>query len=536
MDRIADMVFISMLISPFILNGLLLVVNTNRLKQVLRVFLGSFVLLLVFFFSLGVYEYQLPFNFLGEQIFFRLSSTPVILFLISIAMFWFSIDFPHPQIIDINSFSKKEIVVFCLSLFAGSVALFSGQFLMRYIGLEILGFLIALIAFNKKNEKETYRDLVTIFLYLRLGDLFLLAAILMIYPYSRTLDIREMIQASSTIPLNVLIFIIIAFVISILFKTAVWPFTAWVTLFSNRERRIIHWVPKLFLPIMGYYLLYRIIPIIQSHEETQFLIGMIAFLLALSIMVGTYFSYIESDNQMSLSGLLSCFALAFSSFGSPQSLYYYLVVIIGLSYFLDVGVQLIGKHTMWISAVFLSVINFGYLYFNIEKFPPSFVWPWVIMTLLVVVWQFSVNNIMLRQILNRHLPITKIRNQSWRQYFYPMIGWAYQEVEIGLFHQDLVKVAKVIPGISTWLYQNIEIGLDKMWITVGRWLNTISETALFQYENAGQLRVGNALNKALLWIKEKDQQAENRPLHMDLVWIPVLLIAIILFIVVYESG
>ncbi|MFU8826946.1 MAG: proton-conducting transporter membrane subunit, partial [Brevefilum sp.] len=168
-----------------------------------------------------------------------------------------------------------------LSVSFGLVAFFSGQFMVRYIALDIVGLLAALTVLSTFSATAGTRAFILMFQILRLGDLSLLASILLLNHLTGTLEISPMIAGAVDLPPGMRLWVALGFLLAILIKAAIWPFGLWLRRARQHAPRISFWTSGLLLPALGYYLLYRITPILQSGGIFQNLALSVSLALAL---------------------------------------------------------------------------------------------------------------------------------------------------------------------------------------------------------------------------------------------------------------
>jgi len=163
------------------------------------------------------------------------------------------------------------------------LALTVDQFLLRYVILEFvaLGTLIALLSTLPSSER--LRALPRLFLLFRLGDVVLLAAILLLQGLSGTFAIDAMIQRGAEAAGPQRTALLFCALLAVAVKTGLPPFQVWMEKAWRQPRPQRIWTTALGLPVLGAYLIYRIKPILVAAGMLTPLALAGALLLVLSI-------------------------------------------------------------------------------------------------------------------------------------------------------------------------------------------------------------------------------------------------------------
>ena len=188
--------------------------------------------------------------FMGEPITFDISTT-------ALQLYWVTVLALGPlawRFIKEQSTpgARYQLALINFSLSFGFIAFISGQFMIRYIALDIVGLLAALTVLRRFSDSVSFRRFVFIFQILRLGDLSLLVSILLLNHNSGTLDISRMISAAVDLPIQIRTWVLAGFVFAILIKAAVWPFGLWVRRARHPEVNLSFWIPGFLMPLLGY--------------------------------------------------------------------------------------------------------------------------------------------------------------------------------------------------------------------------------------------------------------------------------------------
>ena len=469
--------------------------------------------------------------FMGESITFSISNTANLLYLAILlvlgTLVWRSQDTKQ------RAMATYHWVLLNLSLSFGFIAFFSGQFMLRYIALDIVGLLAALTVLSTFSATSGLRRFILIFQILRLGDLSLLASILLINHYSGTLDIARMIAAAVDLPENVCMWVFLGFLFALLIKLTIWPFGIWLERARKSAPQISFWVSGMLVPVLGYYLLYRIDPIINAAEIYRNLTLYSATVLALLVVFFTTLGKIKFDRFAQVGSLMSCFLLAAIAMGSRQFLLIYMLGLVlhrGLMLFADQGRSpVLNVLTLF----FPLLLNGGFLVANFSDFPLAFSSGWIAFSLLLITWDFSMGR---RPEYAEAMPLAGDENRLGDElnggFLVETARWLNENLEYGIFTRGLVWLSAFFQQIANWVYHNIEGGMEKLWIWIGRRLVAISEWTSRKVEVQAAQTTGNLLDDALTSLAIYEKNVLRKALRWDLAWIPFLLVVILIMLFV----
>jgi hypothetical protein len=479
----------------------------------------------------GEVDISTPLAFMGEPITFSISNTAILLYLVVLiilgGLIWRS-----RQAVQ-EDMATYQWVLLNLSLSFGFIAFISGQFMLRYIALDIVGLLAALTVLNTFSETSGLRQFIIIFQILRLGDLSLLASILLINHYTGTLDISRMIAAAVDLPANIRMWVFIGFFLASLIKLAIWPFGIWLERARSSAPRISFWVSGLLVPALGYYLLYRIVPIINAAEIYQNLTLYSALALALLVVLFTTLEKIKFVRFVQVGGLMGCFLLAAIAMGGGQFLLFYMLGLVlqrGLLLFAGEGRS---PALNVLSLFFPLLLNGWFLVVNFSDFPLAFSAGWVAFSVLLVGWDLSMQR--------KPVPVEGMAqgivgnrrgDELYGGFLVKAARWLNENLEFGLFTHGLVRLSEFFQRIADWVYHNIEGGMEKLWIWIGRQLIAISEGTLRKVEVEAAQATGNLMDDALNSLGIYEKNVLRKALRWDLAWIPFLLVVILIMLFV----
>ena len=479
----------------------------------------------------GEVDIATPWAFLGEPITFSLSLTSIMLFGAALLVLGYLI--MHQAEGDDDSMTRYQWGMVNLSISFGFVAFISGQFMLRYIALDIVGLLAALTVLSTFSATSGLKDFIVIFQILRLGDLSLLASILLINHFTGTLDISQMIIAAVEMPPGTRTWAYLGFLLAVLIKLAIFPFGFWLKRARQSAPRISFWISGVLLPVLGAYLLYRIIPIINSAVIFRHLTLISAVALAGLIILLTGLQEVKYDRFAHTGGILSCFLLAAAAFGGGQVLLYYLLGLILHRWLLLIDDETESPFLGLFVSLYPLLINGLFLLLNPGVFSMTFMVSWGIATAIMIVWELWMQR---HPVLPKALPV-QIANNILTDDLYGGVlvraaGWLNKTIELGIFTHGLARMSDFFQSIAEWVYNNVEMGMEYMWIWLGRKLIQISEGTLRKVEVKSGQSTRHLMEEALHSLEVYEQKGSRKPLRWDLAWIPFLLVVILIMLFV----
>jgi hypothetical protein len=516
---------------PLILGILMVLCKACYSKWVFGIEIGFIIAGLLGLGLLGEQKVVSSLSFMGEPITFSISTTPLLLYLGTLlalsALVW-----RHSRV-DEALLPRYQFVLLNLSLSFGFIAFISGQFMIRFIALEIVGLLAALTVLSAFADSLSYKRFVFIFQLLRLGDLSILTSILLINQHAHTLDISQMIKAAIDLPVNVRTWILLGFLFALLIKLAVWPFGHWLQRIRETTVGVHFWISGFLMPSLGYYLLYRIIPILTSDILFQNFTLFLGLVLIILILLANILRLVKFDRFTQMSGIYGCFLLGAVAFGASQYLAYYILGLI--LYRLVLFLQAEAPSLMSKSVVTLMpiAINGFFIWVNFNHYPMAFMAGWVLLTGLTAYWDVR----MTAQKFSKTREISPTRkfhtsNDISEGLILKSAQWLYQKLEIDIFSNGFSQLGDFFNRIAAWLNTNIEQGFERLWSWIGQKLMAISEVTFLTFEVDAAEKTGALVDDALSSLDIYEQNILKRSLRLDLVWIPLLLVVILAFLFV----
>lgn len=529
MIDLSYMTLIGIFLVPILIALVISMGRQNMVRWLLWFQLGWVSLGLVILGLFGETEVLTGLFFMGEQITFSITLMPVVLFLTTLIVL--AVMHLGHEKAGHDPITRYQGVLLSLSISSGALAFFSGQFMIRYIAIDVVGLLAALTVLSSFGDIPALKSFIIIFQVLRLGDLSLLASILLINHYTGTLDISEMITGSLALPLTIRTWIFFGFLLALLIKLAIWPFGLWIQKAGEFAKGSPFWISGILTPALGYYLLYRVLPIVHSEpvfENIMLASGLALFLLILLIKS---LRLVRVDRFTHMSGLSSCFLLAI--FALESSLQGVLIYLVGLLlYRLAIAWPVERQPTLVKkSLAFLPlVVNVILIGFNFGTFPPYINLTWLVLSVLTVFWDLWA----IQQgqpegwepfDLTRAEPAAVIEHGT-------MPESAQTRSQPGI-QNSVYRLGGFLRTVADWVYENIEMRLDSIWDLLGEKLLRVSELTWQTIEVGAVEKSSHLVDDALRSLQAHERNVLKRSLRYDLAWIPLLLVILLIMLRVF---
>jgi hypothetical protein len=287
------------------------------------------------------------------------------------------------------------------------------------------------------------------------------------------------------------------------------------------------------LPVLGAYLLYRIIPIITSAVIFRHLTLISAVALAGLIILLTGLQEVKYDRFAHTGGILSCFLLAAAAFGGGQVLVYYLLGLILHRWLVLVDDETESPVLTLFISLYPLLINGLFLLLNPDVFSMTFMVSWCTATAIMVIWEVWMQR---HPVIPKALPIQNANNLLTDELYGGVLvraaGWLNKTIELGIFTHGLAQMSDFFQRIAEWVYNNVEMGMEHLWIWLGRKLVQISEGTLRKVEVKSGHSTRHLMEEALQSLEQYEQKVSRKPLRWDLAWIPFLLVVILIMLFV----
>lgn len=487
--------------------------------------------------------YALEIDFFGYPIFLSVSTTPALLFLALLAALLILV------LLHREETPVWQGVLVSLALPFGFTAFFSGQFMLRYIALEIVGLACALSAITTWRDRAGYQRMAVVFFLLRLGDLGLWGAILLLQNLTGTLDISAMIEAAVTLPLTVRLWALGGFLLAVLIKVAVWPFGVWQVFIPQTPGRWVSWLPSFLMPGLGLYLLYRIYPILQSDPGLQTAASLLALGLVFALLTAAVFRWVRFDHFFLFNSLAGALAIFITAHGTSTLLRTYFLILIVLRLVLRLAgdrAVLLAQRPWAAGAGFLAAQGFAapILYPHLPL--PAFI-TWAGVVLITGLWGLTRTGF--------SSPKPQLSSPPWIEKGLSRIGawenglWTflsrflqrlsqglYDRIEVGTFTRGFAGVSQALVAIADFLQNKVESNMEKLWKTTGQKLVRLSRATLNLLEDPRGEGAENTRKTILTALNGQETREGQKSFRWDLIWIPVLLLLILFFLIFSQKG
>jgi hypothetical protein len=530
-------------------------VDAGTRKKLLLILAVSLLFGVFCLYRFGEVDIITPLSFMGEEISFSISPASLLIFFVSllslIGMIFLHGDAKH-QISGINA------LLLGVSISFGFIAFISGQFMIRYIALDIVGLIAALMVLKSLRDQVSFRSFNLIFAILRFGDLSLLASILLLQSHAGTLNITDMINTAVKLPLNVRLWVFAGFFLAVMVKTAVWPFVLWMGHAQHGSNEAAFWVSGMLMPSLGYYLLYRIRPLIDASDQIKTLVVLISGGLILMTILFDFLDHHNSDHFTLMGALSGSFLIAAVAFSPKDFLKYFIALLLLYRFMLYLKGKLSSSGLNKFVTLLPLIINAAFAVVGSDQLPLPFMFGWVVFSLLVVVWGF-VRDKRLRSgdfqsggvktvledksphwiekgalWINKNLEIAIFTNGIYTlgRAFKDSASWINEKIEIGVFTNGFYRLSDALEGSAGWVSDKVEQGMERLWSGIGNTLIKISEGTFIKFEVEPSQKSEILLDNALNSLDKYEQNVLRKNLRLDLVWIPLFLLMIFVLILV----
>lgn len=516
---------------PLASMGLTLLGRSEHHRRVCLAGIGAVLLGLLGLFLVGEVDILTGLAFMGEPITFSVSNTAIVLYALTLLPLGYLVWRNPPD--ETSAMTPFQWSLLHLSLSAGFVAYISGQFMIRYIALDVVGLLAALSVLSSFSVTSGLRQFIIIFQILRLGDLSLLASILLINHYSGTLEIGPMIAAAVEMPPDARLWVFLGFLLALWIKMAIWPFGIWQGMARRNAPGITFWISGLMLPALGYYLLYRIAPIVNATVLFQRITLFTALALVLLTVLLNTIRQIRYARFSQLGGVMSCFLLAAIPFSNGRPLVIYLVGLL-LHRWLMLLEEEVQKRALRVATAFFPLLlNSLWLGLNFSSFPTAALTGWITVTVLVVAWDLYMQlKPVPSAVLAGQAGQGPLEEPSYGGLLVNVARWLNEKLELAVLTEGLVKLSRFFEGLAGWVYHNVEGQIEKLWISIGRRLVALSEGTLRVVEMDAAHSTEALMDNALNSLAAYEKNALKKALRWDLAWIPFLLVVILIMLFV----
>lgn len=540
------------IILPLVLGIVSFLIKSKQADQLIGLSLMFSIIDLIILVLGGELTFSLPLAFLGETISLSISKTAVALYgllLIGLGVLIFlkPAERKRPR-------SRFDTALIIFSMSFGGLAFFSNQFMIRYIALEVVGLLAALAA-CRGYDREGFQRFANIFLTLRIGDIGLLVSILLILPISGTLAIPEMIETATALPLSQRSWVVVGLVLAGLVKKGVIPFAGWQERAWASRKSPAVWISGFLMPGLGMYLLYRVSPILASDPVFRFGLPVLGLVLVFAQMIAGLRQVGRQSRFGRMGSVLNAFVLLIAGLGSGTLLRdYFLVLLIGrLVIFLS---EREGRHIQWRSLDGITpLLNISILTLHWGTFPVWLRAVWIVLCVLVVFWDRELivrestvpdelwydDRVLLTNLIEKIYQTLEVNLfsrglENLARLFRRAVEGLHQQFELKVLSTGLVGIAGYFGKAANWLRTNFELGFDRIWAGLGKGLIRVSTGWLTRVETGVDDKAAEWTAEVLEVVDQQEQELKTRPMHRDLVWVPILMLCILIFLFIFQGG
>jgi NADH:ubiquinone oxidoreductase subunit 5 (subunit L)/multisubunit Na+/H+ antiporter MnhA subunit len=197
---------------------------------------------------------------------------------------------------------------------AANAGLLADHFLGRYAALEVVALCAGLVPLATLQGKPARTLAWQIYLPLRIGDLAMLVAMLILGIAAGTLHVGQALEAAPDLGRAHLTWVLVGLTLAAWAKLGGWPFSVWGLAARRLSLGSQAWLYATLVPNLGAYLLYRIAPLLASAGSIS---TALAWLGAGGAALGALAAIIQRDMRTALvsvaasqAGLLLCAAAA----------------------------------------------------------------------------------------------------------------------------------------------------------------------------------------------------------------------------------
>jgi len=294
--------------------------------------------------------------------------------------------------------SSQQLGLILISISAANIAYLTDHFLLRYAALEAAGLCVvgASLALSRPGRRA-WDNTKLIFLNFRLGDISLLAAILLFYANSGTFNISQNFNLAAELPLTIRIVLTVGLLSAVWVKMAIWPLDFWANLSSSLPPIMRTWLVDLLMPSLGAYLLYRTSPLLLSNSSISI---WVVSIVCVSASVKTFFTTTNKQN-MSLNRIPLVFSsvclIVLAATGDQKTLWAFMVFwmftrLVFLLVSLRQEIRPVPQKTQYLSQYFAAqFLLLGFSMFALwQAALPASISPVLIVVLWTTWWVHSI--------------------------------------------------------------------------------------------------------------------------------------------------
>jgi hypothetical protein len=451
-----------------------------------------------------------------------------------------------------GSLSKALIAFSALTISLSGMAFLAANFLLRYIALELLGLVLAVVILFSNGFRDKFRLASKIFIILKLGDLGMLVGILIMSGFTGTLDIQAAIEGSKGLPSHMIAWVLSGFILAGLVKMGVWPFYFWIKGSKETVPTSLHWMFDVMVPSLGMYLLYRITPLVSLSLVINSVVFYSATLFLLILAVILSLKPRKYAPVMIMNIALGASMVLLSATGSSDAVLKFLLINILIRMMVQIAAPVKKYHLVMHASISLLIgslllIMTWQLYVRLAIH--EFVIVLAAMTLIIIL---LMQRIFRSGEYKEAESITRKTNVKFT--ISAISSWIFLYIERGIFHDGVEIFTRSVIKMVSRIYWIFEIRLVELvtsffhrFILGFQKVNEAAEEGVKQifvqkgqafvrfvstfFETYGIDKGAKLLGDSIVKGGEGVKRIEERSFRKNLLWIPLMLLFIILFLI-----
>jgi len=338
----------------------------------------------------------------------------------------------------------------------------------------------------------------------------------------------------------------------------IFPFGYWVHRARQSAKDAAFWLAGFLMPALGYYLLYRVIPIIMLRPAYQILVIIVGIIGLVSCIVVDGFGLVMFDRFKYVGVITGSILLCTTAMFGSQSIILFMVglMIYRLLVYLNEEKRLAVPG--FINLAFPLVLNGLFWIINPDVFSIRTAFLWILLTGLWIFGNWIISQrkekkpvfggeSRMFELLPEESSEVLSKGAGWLNQHIEkglsslafsgnlLVGtarWVNRNIEIGLFSTGISRLAGFFVKFARWNTEKIEKRLEKAWTWIGKELLSLSEGTLSIVEVEASQKTDELVGDALQSLESYEQKVLKKRMRWDLVWIPLLLIGILIFMLV----
>jgi hypothetical protein len=275
--------------------------------------------------------------------------------------------------------------------------------------------------------------------------------------------------------------------------------------------------------------------------------------------------------RMMFNNLMIGMAIFLSLFSSSNTLLYYLLAVVGLSTVLILEGQFATRFSYILCGFTFFLLNVIIGFIGLQSHSMIILLVWLVLAIAIFDWTSHwivwLSNPFISKDQRNFKGRSKIAGNKLGvddrlARMYASVQWIYQQSEINLFAQIFSLSSNALVKVANWTLDNVEVGLEKLWVgltsgvvkisqttfnqvemkmeellaNISKALVQLSKTTLIQIEEGGSRKTANIVHKMIGRLGQYEENSRHRSFRWDLLWVPLVLVVIIIFLVISQRG